>query len=332
MLNALFGYGGIANAGLMAKQAYNVRPSNTTRKNTPVATPTRRPRLYNNPAELTTLKQNWTVNDTTYTILEDKTTDELDALFKHYLKTKKGIYLDFKRDKIGKEGFNVIDTATSQYLEIIKKIMREKAILMLAGKTESDLRKLIAETNKLISQVALDVTKVPDEQRIDMIVEKEHLQFFLTLLKEGLERKKTNLYAPSTAEAPSLNTSYLNERNFSLKGREKLNNRTLRSSFGRNKELTNSQRNARRIVAMKMARGEPVTHDEKYNAGIVKMRKPSMPKPPMPPMNGIPPKPSMPKPSMPKPSMPKPSMPKPSMPKPTPSSVGGRKTRRNRKH
>jgi hypothetical protein len=293
MFNTLFGFGGIANAALAASNARKGPSYSTTRKNTAVAA--RRPRLYNNPAELTKLKENWTVKNDTYTTLEQEETDVLDKLFKHYLKTKKGIYFDFKRDKIGKERFNIIDTATSQYLELIKAAMREKAIMVLAGKTEDDLRKIIGDTNKYIAEASIAASKAPDDERIDWIVEKEHYQFFLTLLKEALQMKKTNKYVPSSMEAPNLNTSYLNERNFN--SRKGMNNMVLSSSMGRNKNLTNRQKNARRIVAMKMARGEPVSMDEKMRAGIV--------------------------------SFPKPAYPKPTGPKPI--AVGGKKTRRNRK-
>lgn len=311
MFNALFGFGGIANAGLTAKQAYNVRSRNTSRKNSPVVTKTTV--MYTTPAELEALKEQWTVNTTTQNILQAKDTDELDELFKYYLKTKKLTFIDFSKKKIAKEGFNVIDKATSEYLDLLKGVMREKATMMLAGKSEEELRKLIGDTNKFISQASINASKAPNDQRIDLIVEKEHFQFFLTLLKEALQRKKNNKYVPSTTEAPALNTSYLNERNFNV--RKGLNNITLRSSMGRNKSLTNSQVNARRMVAMKMARGEPVSMDEKMRAGIVSFPKPSMPKP------------NASKPAYPKPAFPKPTGPRPNRAPP----VGGRKTRRNRK-
>jgi len=312
MFNTLFGFGGIANAGLTASQAYK-GPSrntsrNTTRKNSPVVTKTTV--MYTSPAELEALKEEWTVKPNTEAYFQNQDTDKLDELFKDYLKTKKLTFLDFSKKRIAKERFNIIDTATSQYLELIKAAMREKAIMMLAGKTEEDLRKLIGETNTLISQASISASKAPDDERIDWIVEKEHYQFFLTLLKEALQMKKTNKYVPSSMEAPALNTSYLNERNFN--SRKGMNNMVLSSSMGRNKNLTNRQKNARRIVAMKMAKGEPVTYAEKYNAGIVKM-----------------PKPSMPKPNASKPAYPKPAYPKPTGPKPI--AVGGKKTRRNRK-
>jgi hypothetical protein len=308
MFNTLFGFGGIANAGLTASQAYKGPSRNTTRKNSPVVTKTTV--MYTSPAELEALKEEWTVKPNTEAYFQNQDTDKLDELFKDYLKTKKLTFLDFSKKRIAKERFNIIDTATSQYLELIKAAMREKAIMMLAGKTEEDLRKLIGETNTLISQASISASKAPDDERIDWIVEKEHYQFFLTLLKEALQMKKTNKYVPSSMEAPALNTSYLNERNFN--SRKGMNNMVLSSSMGRNKNLTNRQKNARRIVAMKMAKGEPVTYAEKYNAGIVKM-----------------PKPSMPKPNASKPAYPKPAYPKPTGPKPI--AVGGKKTRRNRK-
>jgi hypothetical protein len=214
-------------------------------------------------------------------------------LFKDYLKTKKLTFLDFSKKRIAKERFNIIDEATSQYLDLLKAVMREKAKMILAGKSEEDLRKLIGDTNKYISQASIAASQAQDDERIDLIVEKEHFQFFLTLLKEALQMKKNNKYVPSSMAAPALNTSYLNERNFNV--RKGLNNITLRSNMGRNKALTNTQVNARRMVAMKMAKGEPVTMQEKIMAGIV-----------------VPPKPTGPRPNR----------------KP---SVGGKTTRRNRK-
>jgi hypothetical protein len=291
MFNTLFGFGGIANAGLTAKQAYNVRSRNTTRKNSPVITKTTV--MYASPAELEALKEEWTVKPNTEAYFQNQDTDKLDELFKDYLKTKKLTFLDFSKKRIAKERFNIIDEATSQYLDLLKAVMREKAKMILAGKSEEDLRKLIGDTNKYISQASIAASQAQDDERIDLIVEKEHFQFFLTLLKEALQMKKNNKYVPSSMEAPALNTSYLNERNFNV--RKGLNNITLRSNMGRNKALTNSQVNARRMVAMKMAKGEPVTMQEKIMAGIVVPSKPTGPRP-----NRKP-------------------------------SVGGRKTRRNRK-
>jgi hypothetical protein len=302
MFNTLFGFGGIANAALAASNARKGPPRNTTQKNTPVVTKTT---LYASPAELEALKEEWTVKPNTEAYFQNQDTDKLDELFKDYLKTKKLTFLDFSKKRIAKERFNIIDTATSQYLELIKATMREKAIMVLAGKTEEDLRKIIGDTNKYIAEASIAASKAPDDERIDWIVEKEHYQFFLTLLKEALQMKKTNKYVPSSMEAPALNTSYLNERNFN--SRKGMNNMVLSSSMGRNKNLTNKQKNARRIVAMKMAKGEPVSMDEKMRAGIV----------------------SFPKPAYPKPIGPKTTGPKPIGPKPI--AVGGKKTRRNRK-
>lgn len=278
MLNAIFGFGGIANAALTAKQASNGRSRNVTRKNIVVAP--KRTLLYNNPAELEDLKKQWAVNDTTYNTLQGKETDELDELFKHYLKTKKLTFIDFSKKRIAKEGFNVIDKATSHYLDLLKSVMKEKAILMLAGKSEDELRKLIAQTNKLISQASIDASQAPNDKRIDLIVEKEHFQFFLTLLKDALQMKKNNKYVPSTTEAPTLNTSYLKERNFNV--RKGFNKMVLESQMREGNPLTNTQLNARRMVAMKMARGQPVTMGEKIQAGIVAFPKPTTPRPTVP--------------------------------------------------
>ena len=285
-MEALFGFGGLANAGLTAAQAY--------KKKAPVSMPApAAPSLmYSRPENLEALKAEWTVNDTTRNVLQSKTTDELDALFKHYLKAKKQTSIDFSRKRIAKEGFNVIDKAATDYLTLIKDISKEKAILMLAGKSEKEIQSLIAQTNKLVTQASIDATKVEtSEERLEFLVEKEYLQFVVSLLKEVLQLKKNNKYVPSETVAPALNTSYLNERNFDV--RKGMNNMILESSMGRNKNLTNRQRNARRIVAMKMARGEPVTLSEKVSAGIVNMPKPSTPKP-------VSQKPSMPRPPPPR--------------------------------
>jgi len=291
MLNTLFGFGGIANAALAASNARKGPPRKPTRKNSPVITKTTV--MYASPAELEALKEEWTVKPNTEAYFQNQDTDKLDELFKDYLKTKKLTFLDFSKKRIAKERFNIIDEATSQYLDLLKAVMREKAKMILAGKSEEDLRKLIGDTNKYISQASIAASQAQDDERIDLIVEKEHFQFFLTLLKEALQMKKNNKYVPSSMAAPALNTSYLNERNFNV--RKGLNNITLRSNMGRNKALTNTQVNARRMVAMKMAKGEPVTMQEKIMAGIV-----------------VPPKPTGPRPNR----------------KP---SVGGKTTRRNRK-
>ena len=275
MLNAIFGFGGIANAALTAKQASNGRSRNATRKNAVVAP--KSTLLYSNPAELEDLKRQWTVNATTYNALQGKDTDELDELFKYYLKTKKLTFIDFSKKRIAKEGFNVIDKATSQYLDLLKSVMKEKAIIMLAGKSEEDLRKLVAQTNKLIAQASIDASQAPNDKRIDLIVEKEHFQFFLTLLKDALQMKKNNKYVASPTEAPALNTSYLKERNFNI--RKNFNKTILQSRMRESAPLTNAQAKARRIVAMKMARGEPVNYAEKMQAGIVAIPKPTMPRP-----------------------------------------------------
>lgn len=84
---------------------------------------------------------------------------------------------------------------------------------------------------------------------------------------------KNNLYVASNMEAPELNMSYLNERNFNV--RKNFNLEVLGSSVGRNKKLTQNQMNARRNVAIKMAKGEPVSYIEKVRAGIVTIPKPS---------------------------------------------------------
>jgi len=117
MLNTLFGFGGIANAGLTAKQAYNVRSRNTTRKNSPVITKTTV--MYASPAELEALKEEWTVKPNTEAYFQNQDTDKLDELFKDYLKTKKLTFLDFSKKRIAKERFNIIDEATSQYLDLL---------------------------------------------------------------------------------------------------------------------------------------------------------------------------------------------------------------------
>ena len=312
-MEALFGFGGLANVGLTAAQAY--------KKKAPVSMPApAAPSLmYSRPENLEALKAEWTVNDTTRNVLQSKTTDELDALFKHYLKAKKQTSIDFSRKRIAKEGFNVIDKAATDYLTLIKDISKEKAILMLAGKSEKEIQSLIAQTNKLVTQASIDATKVEtSEERLEFLVEKEYLQFVVSLLKEVLQLKKNNKYVPSETVAPALNTSYLNERNFDV--RKGLNKITLESSMGRNKNLTNRQINARRIVAMKMARGEPVTLSEKVSAGIVNMPKPAYPKP------------STPKPVSQKPSMPRPPPPRMMTPEMIAASVTSGGNTRKHKH
>lgn len=317
-------------AGLKTKEAYNIatrKPNNipkpnNTRKSVSVITPppTKRRMLYNRPEELQALKEQWVVNANTEALLQTKSGEELENLFLYYLKTKKESFLQQKRQEITQEGFTIIDNAASQYLDMLKNIMRQNAIDMVLLRPEAEISKLISETTKSIAEVSTKVTKVPNAERLDLIVEKEYLQFFLSVMKEALQMKKNNKYAPSTTEAPALNTSYLKERNFSMEGRKVLNNMTLRSNMGRNKPLTNSQVNARRMVAMKMAKGEPVSMEEKVRAGILTMPKPSIPKP------------STPKPITTNIAYPKPAYPKPTGPKPNrKAAVGGRKTRRNRK-
>ena len=87
---------------------------------------------------------------------------------------------------------------------------------------------------------------------------------------------KNNLYVASDMEAPELDMSYLNERNFNV--RKNFNLEVLGSSVGRNKKLTQNQIMARRNVAMKMAKGEPVSYIDKVRAGMVAIPKPSMPR------------------------------------------------------
>jgi hypothetical protein len=94
------------------------------------------------------------------------------------------------------------------------------------------------------------------------------------------KRSVNNKYVPSTTEVPELNLSYLKERNFNV--RKDFNKMVLESQMRETVPLTNTQVNARRIVTMKMARGEPVTMGEKIQAGIVAIPKPSMPRPPKP--------------------------------------------------
>lgn len=80
-------------------------------------------------------------------------------------------------------------------------------------------------------------------------------------------KRSNNTYIPSNTEAPELNMSYLNERNFNV--RKGLNQMVLESNIGRNVALTNNQTKARRNVAMKMARGESVSNAEKVAAGMI---------------------------------------------------------------
>lgn len=86
---------------------------------------------------------------------------------------------------------------------------------------------------------------------------------------------KKNLYVPSNTPTPELNRSYVQNRNESV--RNLLNWTTTGSSS--EKQLTNNQTYARMQVARKMARGAPVTMQEKVSAGIVSFPKPLGPKP-----------------------------------------------------
>lgn len=87
----------------------------------------------------------------------------------------------------------------------------------------------------------------------------------------------SNIYVPSTFEAPELNMSYLSERNYNThKG---LNTMVLEGIVGRNKELTPNQVKARRNVVIKMAKGEPVSFNEKIKAGMISFPKPAGPRP-----------------------------------------------------
>ncbi len=127
--------------------------------------------------------------------------------------------------------------------------------------------------------------------------------------KKKVNKPKNNIYVPSNTEAPAVNLSYVGNRNASV--RNNFNAMVVGSTS--NKPLTNKQKAARTAVARKMAMGQPVTYQEKVNAGMIAFPKPTMPKP-----VGYIPKPTGPRPNRPA-----------AIPRP---AVGGKKTRRNRKH
>ena len=75
-------------------------------------------------------------------------------------------------------------------------------------------------------------------------------------------KRSNNTYIPSNTEAPELNISYLNERNFNV--RKNFNKMVVGTNT-----MESNQKKALRNVTMKMARGESVSNAEKVAAGII---------------------------------------------------------------
>ena len=116
-------------------------------------------------------------------------------------------------------------------------------------------------------------------------VAKQNLGMFRSPAARKILGTRKQKRVPNT-KAPNVNLSYVKNRNESF--RNVFNEMVVSSNVSHNKPLTNKQKEVRITVARKMARGEPVTMQEKFNAGMVTFPKPSMPKPPPPKMMTIP--------------------------------------------
>lgn len=249
-MNSLFGFGGILETGLSASQGFKGAKKAT-------ALPPPPPPVEN----LSSLRAEWEINEAQIAKIDSLSFEELDDLFVDMMSTKKLTSRQVRTGQISREKGQIIDMATSDYIRLIKEAYLTMAMESTVPVSSATLQKAIAEQNKETAVLSSKKAQIADpEEKLKAEAEVELSQFKTTVFKEALKKEQMKASAP-----PPLNLSYVGERNES-------NARTaFNLQMGRTPE--------RIAAARKMARGEPLTMQEKVRAGIVTLPKPLGPKP-----------------------------------------------------